>query len=593
MKNLKVNVKMTLLLLCVIILAVFSILLSCSNMKKVEEEALATLEETIREDYDQNIKEQVENVLSLLDAINAQYENGAYTLEEAKKLAADQVRALRYGESGYFWIDQTDGVNVVLLGSDTEGTNRMETVDADGYQMVKEIIRVGQEPDGGYTDYVFPKEGETQSSPKRSYSKEFEPFGWVVGTGNYTDYIDDEIAEHETAFESAYNKNVFAFVAGVIVLTIIVSILTFIIAGNIIASLGKTLEYLNYMSAGDFRHQVSDSLLNRKDDFGILAQGLERMRVFMCDLLQQIKVKSNDLTQIVDTVYCNIEELNAEIDDVSATTEELAASMEETAASAEEITAMAHEIGDASRNIAEKSTEGAEQAIEIYKRAESSKKGTKENRERTAKMHHEIRDSLGKALDDAKVVEEIEVLAEAIMGITSQTNLLALNASIEAARAGEAGRGFAVVADEIRHLAEQSKETVVHIQEVTENVTSAVKNLTADSNRLLKFLAEDVTGSFDGFEQLSDAYNNDAAYVDSLVTDFSATSEELLASIESVVNTITGVATATHEGAQGTTNIAQKTVSVDQKAVEVKRAMNKAEEVAVELAKEVEKFVID
>ena len=44
-------------------------------------------------------------------------------------------------------------------GSETEGTNRMETKDAEGYQMVKEIIRVGQEPDGGYTDYVFPKEG--------------------------------------------------------------------------------------------------------------------------------------------------------------------------------------------------------------------------------------------------------------------------------------------------------------------------------------------------------------------------------------------------------------------------------------------------
>ena len=35
---------------------------------------------------------------------------------------------------------------MVLLGSATEGTNRMETKDADGYQMVKEIIRVGQEP---------------------------------------------------------------------------------------------------------------------------------------------------------------------------------------------------------------------------------------------------------------------------------------------------------------------------------------------------------------------------------------------------------------------------------------------------------------
>ena len=66
-----------------------------------------------------------------------------------KKFPADEVRQMRYGEAGYFWIDQSDGTNVVLLGSDTEGTNRMETKDAKGYQMVKEIIRVAVEDGGG------------------------------------------------------------------------------------------------------------------------------------------------------------------------------------------------------------------------------------------------------------------------------------------------------------------------------------------------------------------------------------------------------------------------------------------------------------
>lgn len=593
MKNLKVSAKMTILLLCVILLSFFSILLSSNNMKKLEEESLAVLEETIREDYDQSIKEQVDNVISLLNTIYAQYEKGTYTLEEAKKLAADQVRELRYGENGYFWIDQTDGTNVVLLGSATEGTNRMETVDANGYQMVKEIIRVGQEPDGGFADYVFPKEGETEYSPKRSYSKAFEPFGWVVGTGNYTDYIDDYIAGQEEIFEASYNKNLAALVSGVVFLSIIVAVLTVMIGANIIMPLKKSLVYLNEMSTGDFHNKVSEELLKRKDDFGILANGLERMRAFTCELLQQVKTKSNSLTQIVDTVYTNIEELNAEIDDVSATTQQLAASMEETAASSEEISAMSQEIGDASRSIAERSTEGAEEAVEIYKRAEIAKQETKEKRENTAKMHHEISVSLAKALEDAKVVEQIEVLAEAIMGITTQTNLLALNASIEAARAGEAGKGFAVVADEIRHLAEQSKDTVAHIQEVTESVTAAVKNLTTDSNRLLNFVENDVSESFNGFGKLADAYNNDAGYIDGLVTDFSATSEQLLASIEGVVTTINGVATATNEGAQGTTNIAQKTVSVNAKAVEVKNAMAQAEEVAEDLVKEVEKFTIE
>lgn len=93
-----------------------------------------------------------------------EYKSGKYTLDEAKKIAADEIRQMRYGNGGYFWVDQSDGKNIVLLGSSTEGTNRMNTKDADGYQMVKEIIRVAVQDGGGYTDYVFPKEGETEPS---------------------------------------------------------------------------------------------------------------------------------------------------------------------------------------------------------------------------------------------------------------------------------------------------------------------------------------------------------------------------------------------------------------------------------------------
>lgn len=81
------------------------------------------------------------------------------------------------------------------------------------------------------------------------------------------------------------------------------------------------------------------------------------------------------------------------------------------------------------------------------------------------------------AIEKSKTIEEINILSEAILEITSQTNLLALNAAIEAARAGESGKGFAVVAEEIRKLAEQSSQTVVRIQDTTKEVLKAVEEL--------------------------------------------------------------------------------------------------------------------
>ena len=117
--------------------------------------------------------------------------------------------------------------------------------------------------------------------------------------------------------------------------------------------------------------------------------------------------------------------------------------MEETAASSEEINAMSHEIESAAKSIAERSQDGATEADEIRDRAVKIKKDTDENDRRTRSIHEEINESLTKALEDIKVVDQINVLAKSIMDITGQTNLLALNASIEAARAGEAGKGFA------------------------------------------------------------------------------------------------------------------------------------------------------
>lgn len=141
----KVRTKLNLILVLVILLVALGSVVSVKNMEDVKDKALETMDASSRQSYDDSIKEQVGVVISLLTEINEEYKAGTYTLDEAKQIAAEEVRQMRYGEAGYFWIDQSDGTNVVLLGSDTEGTNRMDTKDAKGYQMVKEIIRVAVE----------------------------------------------------------------------------------------------------------------------------------------------------------------------------------------------------------------------------------------------------------------------------------------------------------------------------------------------------------------------------------------------------------------------------------------------------------------
>lgn len=70
----------------------------------------------------------------------------------------------------------------------------MNTKDSKGFTMVKQMIEDSVKNNEAYTNYYFPKEGETEPSPKRSYTYYYKEFDWVIGTGNYTDDIDKTVA---------------------------------------------------------------------------------------------------------------------------------------------------------------------------------------------------------------------------------------------------------------------------------------------------------------------------------------------------------------------------------------------------------------
>lgn len=592
MNNIKVRTKLVIVMVIALIALALCTVISNTSLSGLGNNALDIIENDMRSSYDEQIKAQVDNVISLCQSIYNRYEKGEYTLDEAEKLAADQIRDLRYGNNGYFWVDTYDGTNVVLLGNDTEGTNRMDAVDTNGFAYMQAIINAGKQEDGGFTDYVFPREGETESSPKRAYSKAFEPFGWVLGTGNYTDDIDEDVLGVKNEFSSYESNSRMAIIGIAVVMEVILILVLTLITASIVKPLKKSLTHIDEIAQGDFSKEFEQDLLKRKDDFGQLADSLEKMRSEMKELIGEVKSEALEITGMVQEIDTSLQALDDQIENVSATTEELAAGMEETAASSEEMNAMSHEIESAAKSIAERSQDGANEADEIRERAVKIKKDTDENDRRTRSIHEEINESLTKALEDIKVVDQINVLAKSIMDITGQTNLLALNASIEAARAGEAGKGFAVVADEIRVLAEQSKAAVAHIQEVTGNVTAAVENLANDAERLLEFVGNDVVESLGGFAEMANSYNSDAANVDSLVTDFSASSEQLLASINGVMDAISDVSKTATEGATGTTDIAEKVGNVVQEAEAIKQKAETTYHSAEKLQKNVERFIV-
>ncbi len=280
--------------LCVVMMGM-NFLIAITSMGKIESSALNKQKEILHGDFDKMIKEQVHSVMSLLNNIGEKVSSGELTVEQAKIQAADMIRNIKYGDNGYFWVDTSAGVNVVLNGTDTEGTNRIDTQDANGVYFIRELISAAKNPEGGFVDYEFPKEKSTEPLPKRGFAMYYRPFDWVVGTGNYIDEIDTFIlkATDEMAVE---NKNtlILALILG-LGTTALFIVISVYFAGTITKPIRKLADIAVNVSKGDL--SINNQIKIPKDEVGVLIQNFNStINVIknLMDDLYELEYQHND-----------------------------------------------------------------------------------------------------------------------------------------------------------------------------------------------------------------------------------------------------------------------------------------------------------
>jgi len=395
---------------------------------------------------------------------------GTLTEAAARAEALNTIKALRYEEKEYFWINDLgkpfptmimhptvpslDGkvLNAEKFKCATSQSfgDNAAPIETDGKKnLFVAFVEVIDKSSKGYVTYNWPKPKEgggvtEELFPKLSYVKKFEPWGWMIGSGIYVDDVD-------AAMRVQVWHNVWLMLGVIITLLLISGI----IRRSITRPLADVADAMGEIADGDgdltkrLVEHGGNELVKLTSAFNHFGAKIQQAMLRVVEATHLINTDSARLSSVAQQTGNSIDQQDRETAKVAEAIQGMLLNVQQVAASAGNAVTAAQQA-DTEANLG--MTVVSETIASI----------------------HSVADEVGHA---AEVIAELEgdsrnigTILETIKGIADQTNLLALNAAIEAARAGEQGRGFAVVADEVRKLSQSTQEATARIQQMIEQL---------------------------------------------------------------------------------------------------------------------------
>lgn len=174
---------------------------------------IRTSEQAIYDERFDMLRTQVESAISVLDTFYQREKSGEMTHEAAQAEAFDVLKRVKFEPAGYFFGFDYNVVQVFHPSPVNLGKNMSGQVDKTGNHFSQDLVDRGK-AGGGRTYYYWGKPGqpEDQVFLKGGYSKAFEPWQIVVGTGVY---LDDLQAKVNATIWKALTATIIVFVCGI------------------------------------------------------------------------------------------------------------------------------------------------------------------------------------------------------------------------------------------------------------------------------------------------------------------------------------------------------------------------------------------
>jgi len=509
------------------------VLLALASLVLITFTSLNMQKKQLLEAKKEMLKELVESSYSTIGYYDSLAKEGKLTDEEAKKLAKEAIKVLRYGENDYFWInDMTPTMVMHPIKPELDGKDLSKAKDPNGkYLFVEFVNEVKKSQKSGFVPYLWPKPGKEQPQPKLSFVKLYEPWGWIVGSGVYIDDIEEE-----------FNDTLQTFLVWLAIIMVALLSLAIILSRSIIKNIDSLTKDIKTIV--DEKNLTKRVELREKNELSVIANSINSLIKSIQESISITTNSSESNLSIAQKLTTLAKDMNENINKQEKATTEINALANQTGKDLDKVEEMAVRTNEDLRATQTTFTSFIEQIAELSQEMSTGREKTESVNQKMAEL--------------SNTATQIKEILTVIGDIAEQTNLLALNATIEAARAGEHGRGFAVVADEVRKLAERTQKSLSEVtgtinlilQQVNTNSTEmfSINDIIEKISSEMKILAKEASDNRSKLESSTDTSSALAVQTTYIAT----MTKQLMEKMESIVT----LSAKNKEGSSATLEVA-------------------------------------